>query len=318
MQGKIGLEEHFAIEETLQDSRGFVGAETWIDLKARLVDMMDLRLAEMDRYGMERMIISLNAPTVQRVVAPKEAIDLARRANEALAEHIRRRPDRFTGFAALPMQDPEAAARELQRCVAEYGFVGALVNGWSQQSDGFLYYDLPQYLDFWSAVEALDVPFYLHPREPSERRAYEGHPWLIGPVYGFAAETGLHALRLIGSGLFDRYPRLTIILGHMGEGLPFNLYRMDERMAWSPGGCPAKRKFSEYFQDNFFITTAGNFRTQTLIDAMLEVSSDRILFSTDYPFETVAEAASWFDATAISELDRNKIGRLNALKLFKL
>jgi 2,3-dihydroxybenzoate decarboxylase len=167
-------------------------------------------------------------------------------------------------------------------------------------------------------VEQLDVPFYLHPRPPSQLRAYEGHPWLVGPAYGFAAETGLHALRLLGSGLFDQYPRLRLILGHMGENLPFHLYRSDRRIAWSPMGYPAKKTFSEYFQSNVFVTTAGNFRTQTLIDCMLEIGAERILFSTDYPFESVKEAAEWFDATPISEGDKLKIGRENALKLFKL
>jgi gamma-resorcylate decarboxylase len=320
MDGKIGLEEHFAIPDTVGDSRGFVGEETWRDLHARLIDFQDLRLREMDAHGIEKMILSLNAPTIQRIVDPKTAIELSRRANDVLAEEIAKRPKRFEGFAALPLQDPERSARELERCVRELGFVGALVNGYSQlgSAENFLYYDLPQYWDFWGAVAALDVPFYLHPREPSERKAYDRHPWLVGPAYGFAAETGLHALRLMGSGLFDTYPKLTIILGHMGEGLPFNLYRIDERIAWSPMGYPAKKKISEYFQENVYITTSGNFRTQTLIDCMLEVGADRILFSTDYPFEQIAEAAEWFDRAAISEPDRLKIGRTNSLKLFKL
>ena len=210
--------------------------------------------------------------------------------------------------------------QELQRCVKQYGFKGAMVNGYSQlgNPENCLYYDLREYWDFWGVVEALDVPVYLHPREPSQRRAYEGHPWLIGPAYGFAAETGLHALRLLGSGLFDKYPRLTLILGHLGEGLPFNLHRIDQRIAWSPMGYPAKRKVSEYFQDNVYITTAGTFRTQALIDCILEIGADRILFSTDYPFEQVGEAADWFDVASISAADRLKIGRFNALKLFKI
>ncbi|HVO47631.1 MAG TPA: amidohydrolase family protein [Steroidobacteraceae bacterium] len=320
MNGKIGLEEHFAISDTLDDVPGFIGARMWAELRERLLDLQDKRLAEMDRHGMEKMIISLHAPGVQRIDDRRKAIAVARRANDLLAEQISRRPDRFAGFAALAMQDPHEAAQELQRCVSDYGFKGALVNGYSQLGapDNCLYYDLREYWDFWGVVEQLDVPFYLHPREPSQRRAYEGHPWLLGPVYGFAAETGLHALRLLGSGLFDRYPRLTLILGHLGEGLPFNLHRMDQRIAWSPMGYPAMRKISEYFQQNVYITTAGNFRTQTLIDCILEVGADRILFSTDYPFEQVREAAEWFDGASISEADRLKIGRRNALRLFKI
>ncbi len=320
MQGKIGLEEHFSGEDTLMDSHGFVGDETWRELRANLLDVGDRRLFQMDRYGMERMIVSLNAPAVQKIHDTKKAAEVARRANDMLAEHIKKHPDRFSGFAALAMQDPEGAARELERCIKELGFVGALVNGYSQigSPDNCVYLDLKQYWDFWGVVEKLGVPFYLHPRGPSQTKAYEGHPWLLGPAYGFAAETGLHALRLLGSGLFDKYPKLTLILGHMGENLPFTLYRTDQRIAWSPMGYPAKKKISEYFQTNVVITTAGNFRTQSLVDAMLEMGSDRILFSTDYPFEAVQEAAEWFDRCSISEPDRLKIGRTNALKLFKL
>jgi 2,3-dihydroxybenzoate decarboxylase len=320
MKGKIGLEEHFAMEDTLADSRGFVPESTWADLRARLLDFQDKRLAEMDRHGVETMILSLNAPAVQKIDNVQKAADVARRANDLLADQMAKQPKRFAGFAALAMQDPELAARELERCVKELGFKGALVNGYSQvgSPDNAVYYDIPQYRPFWATVEALDVPFYLHPREPSQRKAYEGHPWLIGPAYGFAAETGLHALRLLGSGLFDEHPRLTLILGHLGENLPFTLYRTDQRIAWSPMGYPAKKKISEYFQSNVYVTTAGNFRTQSLIDTMLEIGSDRVLFSTDYPFETVAEAATWFDNASISETDRIKIGRTNAAKLFKL
>ena len=218
------------------------------------------------------------------------------------------------------MQQPEAAIEELQRCVRDYGFKGALVNGYSQvgSEHNHVYYDLPQYRDFWGVVQDLDVPLYLHPREPGERRSYEGHPWLTGPGYGFAVETGLHALRLLGSGLFDQYPRLRIILGHLGEGLPFNLHRIDRRIEIAPLGYPAKKKISEYFQENVYITTSGNCRTPSLISCLLEVGADRILFSVDYPFESMQEAAEWFDTAPISEADRNKIGRLNALNLFKL
>ena len=320
MNGKIGLEEHFGIPDTLHETPPFIGEATWVGLRERLLDLQDKRLAEMDRHGMERMIVSLHAPGVQRVDDRRKAIETARRANDLLAEQIAKRSDRFDGFAALPMQDPDEAARELQRCVNGYGFKGALVNGYSQldNPDNCIYYDRREYWDFWGAVEALDVPFYLHPREPSQRRAYEGHPWLVGPAYGFAAETGLHALRLLGSGLFDRYPKLTLILGHLGEGLPFNLSRIDQRIAWSPMGYPAKKKISEYFQHNVYITTAGNFRTQSLIDCILEIGADRILFSTDYPFEQVREAAEWFDQASISDADRLKIGRLNALMLFRI
>ncbi|MBY4609453.1 gamma-resorcylate decarboxylase [Rhizobium sp. 9T] len=322
MQGKIALEEHFAIPETLMDSAGFVPGDYWTELQSRLLDIQDKRLKLMDAHGIETMILSLNAPAAQAIAETGRAIDIARRANDALAEECAKRPDRFRAFAALPLQDPEAAARELERCVKELGFVGALVNGFSQRADtdALLYYDLPQYRGFWATVAALNVPFYLHPRNPlpQDSRIYEGHPWLMGPTWAFAQETAVHALRLMGSGLFDEHPNLRIILGHMGEGLPYMIWRIDHRNAWVkvPPKYPAKRRIADYFNENFYITTSGNFRTQTLIDAMLEIGADRILFSTDWPFENIDHAADWFDTTTISEADRAKIGRTNAKLLF--
>jgi 2,3-dihydroxybenzoate decarboxylase len=323
VQGKIGLEEHFAIAETLDDSRGFLPADVWPVLKARLIDMHETRLAQMDEHGVEMMILSLNAPAVQAVLDASRAHDIARRANDFLAEQVARHPIRFQGFAALPMQDPELAGRELDRCVTQLGFRGALVNGFSQAGDAALYYDLPRYRPFWSMVERLDVPFYLHPRNPLPAHAsiYDGHPWLMGPTWAFGQETAVHALRLMGSGLFDEHPGLTIVLGHLGEGLPYSLWRVDHCNGWVPGRrhkYAARKPIAEYFASNFYITTSGNFRTQTLIDAILELGADRILFSTDWPFENVGDAARWFDAASISEADRLKIGRTNAMRLFKL
>ncbi|ASY65267.1 2-amino-3-carboxymuconate-6-semialdehyde decarboxylase (plasmid) [Sinorhizobium sojae CCBAU 05684] len=324
MQGKIALEEHFAIRETLMDSAGFVPGDYWTELQGRLLDIQDTRLRLMDRHGIDMMVLSLNAPAVQAIPDTGKAVEISRRANDALAEECAKRPSRFRAFAALPLQDPEAASRELERCVKDLGFVGALVNGFSQRNDtkDLLYYDLPLYRSFWATVAALDVPFYLHPRNPlpEDSRIYEGHPWLMGPTWAFAQETAVHALRLMGSGLFDEHPGLQIILGHMGEGLPYMMWRIDNRNAWVkvPPKYPARRRIADYFNENFYITTSGNFRTQTLIDAMLEIGSGRILFSTDWPFENIDHAADWFDSTTISEADRTKIGRTNAKALFNL
>jgi 2,3-dihydroxybenzoate decarboxylase len=324
MDGKVALEEHFALDETLKDSAGFVPDDHWPELKSRLLDIQERRLRLMDQHGIEWMLLSLNAPAVQAVPDTKQAIDLARRANDFLAEEVAKRPNRFQGLAALPMQDPEVATSELERCVKELGFRGALVNGFSQIEDpnSAVYYDLPQYWPFWEKVQALDVPFYLHPRNPlpSHAQIYEGHAWLMGPTWAFGQETAVHALRLMGSGLFDAYPDLTIILGHMGEGLPFSMWRVDNRNAWvkAPPRHKARKKIADYFHANFYLTTSGNFRTQTLIDAMLEIGADRILFSTDWPFENIDHASVWFDQASIAEADRAKIGRTNALKLFKM
>lgn len=323
MDGKIALEEHFAIPETLGDSAGFVPDTYWPELSARLLDIQDRRLREMDANGVEMMILSLNAPAVQALPDPRRAVELARRANDFLAEQVAMRPDRFQGFAALPLQDPDAAALELRRCVEELGFKGALANGFSQHQDrGNLYYDLPEYRDFWRECARLGTPFYLHPRNPlpADSAIYAGHPWLMGPTWAFAQETAVHALRLIGSGLFDALPDLKIIIGHMGEGIPAMLWRIDNRNGWvkAPRLHACRRPVADYMRRNFWITTSGNFRSQSLIDAVLELGADRILFATDWPFENVDHAARWFDNAPISEGDREKIGRTNARTLFGL
>jgi len=324
MNGKIGLEEHFATADTLDDSKGFLGDAVWPELESRLMDIQARRIAEMDRHGMQMMILSLNAPAIQAIWEPRKAGEVARKANDFLAREVAKRPERFQGLAALAMQDPDGATRELVRCVKELGFRGALVNGFSQigRPDSMVYLDDPRYAGFWAECEKLDVPFYLHPRNPlpSAAQIYEGHPWLLGPTWAFGQETAVHALRLMASGLFDRHPRLQIVLGHLGEGLPYGIWRVDNRNAWTkqPPRYPAKKRLGEYFQRNFHLTTSGNFRTQTLLDAILEIGADRILFSTDWPFENVDHAAIWFDDCPISEADRLKIGCTNAQRLFKL
>lgn len=324
MQGKIALEEHFAIEDTLMESKAFLPDSIWGELSSRLMDMDGQRLEEMDKHGIEMMILSLNAPTIQAMPDRKKANDIARKANDTLAEWCQRYPKRFKGFAALPLQDVDMACAEMERCAKELGFVGALANGFSQidEEDSAYYYDLPMYRPFWKVMADLDLPFYLHPRNPLPSMAgiYEGHPWLLGPTWAFGQETAVHALRLMASGLFDEHPNLQIVIGHMGEGLPFSMWRVDYRNKWTNEmpKYPAKKRLGEYFQNNFYITTSGNFRTQALVNSMLEIGADRILFSTDWPFENVDHAADWFDVCTISEADRYKIGRENSNRLFRL
>jgi 2,3-dihydroxybenzoate decarboxylase len=320
VDGKIALEEHFALPDTLGDSEQYAVAGSWSGFQRKLLDLGDLRLPEMDRHGIALSILSLNSPAIQAIADPRAAVETAQRANDALAEAIARRPDRFAGFAALPMQDPDAAARELTRGVRELGFKGALVNGFSERGADILYLDDPMYAAFWAEVEALGVPFYLHPRDPllSREPIYEGHPWFQGSAWAFGVETAMHALRLMASGLFDRHPRLTMILGHLGEGIPYNVWRTDHRLSKSPRGIPAKRTMAEYLRANVYLTTSGNFRTPTLIDAISEVGEDRIMFSVDYPFEDTADAVTWFDTAGIGEAQRLKIGRENAARLFAL
>ncbi|HXX21119.1 MAG TPA: amidohydrolase family protein [Candidatus Acidoferrum sp.] len=318
--GKIALEEHFVLAEAIDTS--YAVRDLPLEIRNKILDIGSGRIADMDRGGLDICILSLTAPGVQAVPNVAQAIAQARRTNDYLADHLAKNPKRLKGFATLPLQDPEAAARELTRCVRDLGFCGALVNGFSQvnEADSAVFYDLPQYRRFWATVQELDVPFYLHPRDPLESRqqAYEGYPWLAGSPWGFAVETSIHALRLMASGLFDEYPKLKVILGHLGEGLPFSIWRVDHRL--SRGGVTprAKLPMSHYLRENFYITTSGNFRTQALTNVILEVGADRILYSVDYPYEDVVEASEWFDHASISESDRVKIARTNAQKLFRL
>jgi gamma-resorcylate decarboxylase len=324
MKGKIGLEEHFAVPDTALNPRGTYGDATWAELRGRLLDLHGERLALMDKHGIEMMVVSLNAPAVQAIPDPKQAVEVARRANDALCEQIAKRPDRFQGLAAVAMQDPDAAIKELERCVTQLGFKGVLVNGFSQVNDpdNATYYDLPQYRPFWAAVETFDIPFYLHPRSPLPRdaRLYAGHPWLLGAAWAFGNETAVHALRLMGSGLFDEHPRLAIVLGHLGEGIPYGLWRIDNcnAAAQKTDGNRAKKPIADYVRENFYVTTSGNFSTQALIHAIFQLGADHVMFSVDWPFEEIDHAAVWFDAADISENDRLKIGRTNAARLFKL
>lgn len=320
--GKIALEEHFLLPETPEPDSSLGYALLTPELQRQLKDMGSGRIAEMDRGGVELSILSNPGPGIQAIPNISQAIAVARKTNDYLAEQIAKYPKRLKGFAALPLQDPQAAAQELTRCVKELGFCGALVAGFSQigEADSAFYYDLPQYRAFWATVQQLDVPFYLHPRVPlpSHQQPYAGHPWLLGAAWGFAVETSLHALRLMGSGLFDEYPKLKIILGHLGEGLPFSIWRVDHRISKGGRGAKAKMPLAHYLRENFYITTSGNFRTQALTDVILEVGADRVLYSVDYPFEDMAEAANWFDQAAISEPDRLKIARSNATQLFRI
>ena len=322
MQGKIAIEEHCAIEDTLRESAEYAVPGQLNVFERRMLDMDNERLAEMDRHGIAFAVLSINAPGPQSVFETKRAIDVARRGNDALAAGVARHPDRYAAFAALPMQDPDAASAELTRAVKQLGFKGAMVNGFSQvgDADTIVYYDNPIYRSFWATVAELGVPFYLHPRDPLPNRTtiYDGHPWLRGASWAFGVETATHALRLMASGIFDTHPTLTVILGHLGEMLPYNIWRFDHRVGKRPREIPAKRPFVEYLRSNFYVTTSGNFHTPTLKCAIAEMGADRVMFSVDYPFEEVADGVTWFDHAEISEADRLKIGRTNAATLFEI
>jgi len=323
MDGKIALEEHWAVDETLRITGQPVGAGAfWDETRRLLVDFRDRRLAGMDAHGIEFAILGLNSPALQAVLDPAAAAALAHRTNDMLAEEIAHNPRRFAGFAGLPMQDPEAAAKELTRCVEELGFKGAMVNCFTQRHvpDSAVSYDLPEFRPFWATVAALDVPFYLHPRLtlPSRAISYEGHRWLYSPVWDFGSETATQALRLIGSRLFDEFPSLQIVLGHLGERIPFDMWRIDNLTDKLPVQYPAKKRVSDYMRENFHLTTSGQFHDTPFHCALAAMGVSRIMFSVDYPYEDMAPAAAWFDNTALSDSDRLCIGRTNAIKLFKL
>jgi 2,3-dihydroxybenzoate decarboxylase len=324
VQGKIAFEEHFAIADTLEQTRSFAGdSGVWDDFTRQILDLEGERLGHMDDTGIELAILSLNAPGEQRILDAGEAMRVAKKANERMAEAVAAHPRRYAALAALPMHDAEAAAAELTRCVTELGFKGCMVNGFQQVGDAenVRYYDLPEYRSFWATVSELDVPFYLHPRMqiPSRAQNYEGHPWLMSSPWGFAVETSIHSLRLCGSGLFDDYPNLQICIGHLGENIPFGLWRLDARMAFSRRSYRGKRPLGDYFREHFHVTTSGNFNDAAFRCTLEVLDNDKVYFSADYPFEKMEDAADWYDATGVVSAElRRKIGRTNAIKLFKL
>lgn len=323
MDGKIAIEEHFVTPDLLDTIFPNIGWDPreWQQMITALQDLGDARLADMDAAGIEVAVISLTAPCIQDDYDPAVAVRHAIGANDALAEGVAAHPDRYAALAAVPLQDPLAAADELQRCVEQLGFKGAMANGYSSIGDlnTAAYYDEPQFLPFWERVAALDVPFYLHPRNPlpTQRRIYDTREALLGPTWAFTVETAGHCLRMIVSGLFDRFPDLQIIIGHMGELLPFAVQRTEQRLS-HVSGVELERGPQECLQENFHLTTSGNFHTPSLIGALLQVGADRLLFAADHPYERAAEAAAWFDAAPISEADRLQIGRNNARRLLKL
>ena len=324
MKGKIAFEEHMAIPETLGETRSFAGdSGRWDDFTHQILDMDSRRLDNMDETGIEFALQSLNAPGIQGILDTAEAIRVAKKGNDTIAEAMARHPDRYGGLAALPMQDPDAASAELTRCVKELGFKGAMVNGFTQKNvpDSAIYYDIPEYRTFWATVSELDVPFYLHPRMqiPSRAQNYEGHPWLMSAPWGFAVETSIHSLRLCGSGLFDDYPNLKIIIGHLGEFIPHGLWRIDARMRFSRRDYRGNRPLGEYFLDHFVVTTSGFFNDPAFRNTLDVMGIERVLFCADYPFESMHDAAEWYDATPeVSEEDRIRVGRSNAIDLFRL
>lgn len=329
MEGKIALEEHFSTElnnrywnakgEEGRNGRGYAQ-----DVERRLLDP-EACLVEMDRAGVEFAIMSLTSPGVQSVTDPKQALELARSANDYAADFIKAHPDRFSAFAAVPMQTPDKAADELERAVGELGLKGALINGYSNlgPDDHIQYLDEEPAWAFWERVSKLNVPVYLHPREPlaSQMRSIKGYPELGGSAWAFGYETASHAVRLMLSGVFDKYPNVQVILGHLGEGLPYLLPRMQHRIdeqREGEKGSKAKRRSGYYLANNLWITTSGHFHTKPLLEAIEQIGAERIMFSVDYPYEQMDSGGRWFDDMRLDNATKLKLGRENAARLFKL
>jgi len=315
----IALEEHYTWDPV---SAGNAVA-SWLEshnpvARQRLYDRGPLRLEQMDAAGIDFQVLSLFDPGVQGETDAARAVDLARRANDNLAETVRENPDRFGGFAALPTQDPDRAAAELRRAVTELGLVGALINGHCHGR----YLDDPAYEPLFGAAEEMGVPIYLHPTAP--------HPavmdaWFTPYVdaglhlasWGFGVECATHALRLIYSGLFDRFPRLQMILGHLGEMLPFAAYRIDRY--YGLGGDPRRTLQylpSEYLRSNFYLTTSGNFCPRAFACTLDLMGADRVMFSVDYPMDDNQAGARFIADYPMDDETRRKVSCENATRLF--
>jgi predicted TIM-barrel fold metal-dependent hydrolase len=311
----IALEEHY-LDPELKQATGRTDAIGPRQLIDRLDDLGELRLREMDEAGIDFQVLSHSIPGLQGVDAAT-GVPLAQRTNDRLAEAVRAHPDRFAGFAALPTADPRAAADELERTVTKLGFKGAMINGLT----GGVFHDDERFWPIYERAAALDVPIYIHPALPQAAvvEAYykgyvEKHPGLLRAGWGFTVETATQGIRFVLSGVFDAHPGLKIILGHMGEGLPFYLWRISYGLRQSM----SEKTFREVFCEHFWITTSGFFSDPALICCMMEMGIDRILFSVDYPFMENAPGAEWIKSLPLSAEDQQKLLSGNARRLLKL
>ena len=316
---KIVLEEHFTtpyLAPYSGDSGALLDPECFIYYKSRLGEFDEVRLQEMDKHGVDMSVLSVTTPGVQVETNREIAITKARQANDFLATVIQRHPTRFSGFAHLALQDPNEAANELERSVKQLGLCGALINGHTNGE----YLDEEKFWPVWERAEDLGVPIYLHPANAYDSpHCLEGHPSLAGPVWAWGIETATHALRLVFGGVFDRFPKSTLILGHMGEMLPFVLWRLDSRYKIMNHGSKTIQKLpSQYIRDNIMITTSGACDVPALLCSLLSIGADRIMFSIDYPYESTEVSVNFIETAPISEPDRAKICHLNAQRVLGL
>ena len=290
------------------------------DVTNRVADLGEGRLSHMNDAGIDMQVLSMAFPR-EELLDRSDAITMARAVNDEIHEVTKKNPDRFAGFSTLTRHDPDEAAREFERAVKKLGLKGAF---FTSHFNGE-YLDDEKYLVILEAAARLNAPIYLHPREPSPDmiKPYLDYPMLARTMLGFAAEASLHAMRLICSGVFDRLPNLKIILGHLGEALPFWLWRMDnvwvnERVISVPHNKKLEKLPSQYIKDNFFVTTSGMFWEAALMCVLLALGAERILFAVDYPFEFSEEAVQFLEKAPISISDKEKIYHLNTEKLLAL
>lgn len=315
---KIALEEHFSgpgFEKYLEEVRPLFDPDVLRDIEELLPEFDEKRLASMDAAGIEIAVLSQTAPGVQSEPDAARAAKAARAGNDFLARQLSLHPSRYRGFACLAMQDPLSAVQELERCVGEYGFVGALING---NTNG-VYLDDKRYWPFWKKLEQLEIPLYLHPGNPYDTpHMYDGRPELNGATFSWTCETAAHALRLVFGGVFDSFPGLRVILGHMGESLPFMLWRLDSRIKVTPFAKDMKRLPSEIIRRHIVITTSGVCSEAPLLCSLKELGEDSVMFSVDYPYEDIQTAADFIEKTPLSESVREKVCYSNAARILKL
>jgi 2,3-dihydroxybenzoate decarboxylase len=309
----IAIEEHFSDHEVIET----LGMKQPPAMAERLGDLGEKRLEAMDAAGVDVQVLSLNAPGTQQCDR-QTSVRLARGVNDRLAQAIKANPDRFSGFASLPTPDPLVAADELSRAVNELGLKGAMVHGLTNGE----FLDERKFWPVFERAQQLDVPIYIHPAIPDKTvasRYYETYakdfPRILSAGWGYTVEAATQGVRLVLSGVFDAYPDLKIIIGHLGEGLPFLLRRMDEAFSRA-GNNPLS--FRDTFCSHFYITTSGNFSDPALQCTLSEMGADRVLFAIDYPFVMNEPGVEWIEQVMLSEEDRTKILSGNAQRLLRL
>jgi predicted TIM-barrel fold metal-dependent hydrolase len=311
----IAIEEHYWDEELIATYSG-ADAIRNPEIAKKISDLGEIRLKEMDEAGIDIQVVSHGAPSTQQL-GPDVAVALTRRVNDRLHAAVSAHPTRLAAFAALPTADPAAAADELERAV-KLGFKGAMIHGLANG----VFLDDKRFWPIFARAEALDVPIYLHPSVPlpAVMDAYykdyaKDFPMVIRAAWGFTVETATQALRLVLSGVFEKHPKLKIILGHLGETLPFFVWRID--MALNRPG-QKQVSFRDVFCGNFYITTSGNFSNPALLCCVMEMGIDRILFAVDWPFVANTPATQWVDTIPLCDEDKVKILSGNAKRLLRM